>query len=96
MLQEIMGDSTLRPNRSDDNGMNGAQTDDTGWTAPNKKQCHTSGSSFSSQSTLINAPHRDLTVINEPEDPTKLITKRNPLAVSEKLYDVAPRGVAQI
>ncbi|KAM7303423.1 uncharacterized protein ISCGN_013381 [Ixodes scapularis] len=58
-----------------------------------KKRRHGSNSS---EATIITQVSHNLTVIVKPMDPTKLITKLNPLVLKEKLDSLAPDGIIQI
>ncbi|KAG0433648.1 hypothetical protein HPB47_019685 [Ixodes persulcatus] len=58
-----------------------------------KKRRHGSNSS---EATIITQVSHNLTVIVKPMDPTKLITKLNPLVLKEKLDSLALDGIIQI
>ncbi|KAG0410822.1 hypothetical protein HPB47_012057 [Ixodes persulcatus] len=52
--------------------------------------------SNSSEATIITQVSKSLTVIVKSMDPTKIITKLNPLFLKEKLDSLAPDGIIQI
>ncbi|KAG0444688.1 hypothetical protein HPB47_013507 [Ixodes persulcatus] len=61
-----------------------------------RKRKHVSKESASSDDTIITTPSPGLTVVVKPADPSQIITKVNPLKLSEKLNDIAPDGVILI
>lgn len=61
-----------------------------------RKRKHVSKESASSDDTIITTPSLGLTVVVKPADPSQIITKINPLKLSEKLNDIAPDGVILI
>lgn len=75
------------------------QDDDTPFTEYKRhKRRHRSGASNSSQNTIASVTPAlyELTVIFKPTDTKKLVTKLNPLKLSQYLESVAPDGVLEI
>ncbi|KAG0438084.1 hypothetical protein HPB47_017153 [Ixodes persulcatus] len=89
-----MSESTPDSESFNDNDIDEAEKEGSGWTLNCRKRRHLSGGSASSQATIIDA-HRG-TVIFKPQDPTKLIAKLNPLTLSQELDSITPNGVIQI
>ncbi|KAG0436627.1 hypothetical protein HPB47_017855 [Ixodes persulcatus] len=91
-----MSESTPGSESFDDNDIDEAEKEDSGWTLNCRKRRHLSGGSASSQATIIDAHRENRTVIVKPQDPTKLISKLNPLTLSQELDSITPNGVIQI
>ncbi|KAM7301147.1 actin-5C [Ixodes scapularis] len=91
-----MSESTPGSESFDDNDIDDAEKEGSGWTLNCRKRRHLSGGSASSQATIIDAHHENRTVIVKPQDPTKLIAKLNPLTLSQELDSITPHGVIQI
>lgn len=91
-----MSESTPGSESFDDNDIDDAEKEGSGWTLNCRKRRHLSGGSASSQATIIDAHRENRTVIVKPQDPTKLIAKLNPLTLSQELDSITPHGVIQI
>ncbi|KAG0430443.1 hypothetical protein HPB47_022686, partial [Ixodes persulcatus] len=91
-----MSESTPGSESFDDNDIDEAEKEGSGWTLNCRKRRHLSGGSASSQATIIDAHRENRTVIAKPQDPTKLIAKLNPLTLSQELDSITPNGVIQI
>ncbi|KAG0412517.1 hypothetical protein HPB47_010353 [Ixodes persulcatus] len=61
-----------------------------------RKRKHVSKGSASSDDSIITTPSHGFTVVIKPGDLSQIITKINPLKLSEKLNDIAPDGVILI
>ncbi|KAG0417502.1 hypothetical protein HPB47_005549 [Ixodes persulcatus] len=91
-----MSESTPGSESFDDNDIDEAEKEGSGWTLNCRKRRHLSGGSASSQATIIDAHRENRTVIVKLQDPTKLIAKLNPLTLSQELDSITPNGVIQI
>ncbi|KAG0436142.1 hypothetical protein HPB47_018124 [Ixodes persulcatus] len=91
-----MSESTPGSESFDDNDIDEAEKEGSGWTLNCRKRRHLSRGSASSQATIIDAHRENRTVIVKPQDPTKLIAKLNPLTLSQELDSITPNGVIQI